>query len=293
MIKNLLLYGMCLSALAITACTNDQEVDGTGTVSLRVTDAPTDADNIAGVYITFDRVDYQQEGKWLEFAEFQGPRTINLLELTEGKTELLGDFKIAAGAYSQLRFHLDAAANGGHVSNANTYIEFSDGTQEPLFVPSGTQSGYKAKGEFIVPVNGKVNITADFDVRKSIVKAGATNKWILKPVIRLVVTDQAGTITGSLEGAKEETKYIVYAYANDTYAESESQVPAEGETQFPNAESSTEVHSDGAFTLAFLAPGTYDLIIAAYTNGSFEGIAGNIDNVTVSSLKTTEVNIKF
>jgi hypothetical protein len=291
--KRLFLCGLSMATFFMTACNQDQDVNGTGTLSLRIADAPTDAENIAGVYITFDRVEYMYDGKWYDFDNFQGPKTVNLLELTDGKTELLGDFVVNAGEYSNLRFHLDASTNGGDVSNSTTYIQFTDGSKEPLYVPSGTQSGYKSKGSFVVPVNGTVFITADFDVRKSVVMAGSTGKWLLKPVIRLVVTDQAGSITGTLTGINENEEYIVYAYANDTYTEEEAAEPLEGAIQFPNAVTSTRAHADGTFTLAFLAPGTYDLVVAAYANGEFVGGVGQINDVDVVEKQEQQVSLQF
>lgn len=292
--NRLFLSGLCVAVLfSFTTCNQDQDVNGTGTLSLRLTDAPTDAGNIAGVYITFDRVEYKHEGKWQNFDGFQGPRTINLLELTEGKTELLGDFVVDAGEYSDLRFHLDASANGGDLSNINTYIQFTDGSTAPLYVPSGTQSGYKSKGSFVVPVNGNVFITADFDVRKSVVKTGASDKWLLKPVIRLIVTDQAGTIAGTLEHVVEGNEYIVYAYADNTYVTAEAAEPAEGTTQFPNAETSAKLHADGTFTMPFLAPGTYDLVVAAYADGNFIEVIGTEQDILVTENQTNTIQLKF
>lgn len=294
MMKRLFLLGVVATTLTMTACNKDEdimEMDSTGTVKLNVTDAPTDADNVEGVYITFNRVEFKQNGEWQEFEGLTAPKTINLLALTEGKTELLGDFQVGAGEYSDVRFHLEAAENGGDAANASTYIAFTDGSTEPLYVPSGTQSGYKAKGEFTVPINGTVNLTADFDLRKSVVKAGNSDKWILKPVIRLVVADQAGSITGTIEGTEEDTSYLVYAYANGTFAEDEASIPAAGETQFPNAVSSTKLNADGTFTLAFLAPGTYDLVVAAYNNGEFLGVINGIDDVEVTAQQTTQSSL--
>ncbi|AHM58972.1 hypothetical protein D770_03525 [Flammeovirgaceae bacterium 311] len=288
---------MCVSTLAFTACNPDQDVNGTGTLSLRITDAPTDAGNIAGVYITVDHVEYRHNGKWHEFKSFQGPKTINLLELTEGKTELLGDFIVEAGEYSELRFVLDAASNGGKAdreTDLKTYIAFIDGTTAPLYVPSGTQSGYKAKGSFAVPMNGTVFITADFDVRKSVVQSGESGKWILKPVIRLVVNDQAGSIEGTLQNIREGEQYVAYAYANETYTEEEAKLPEEGQIQFPGAVSSTRVHADGSFNLAFLAPGKYDIIISAQdAEGNFLNVVANLDDVEVSSLQNSEIVLTF
>lgn len=294
MMKRLFLLGVVATTLTMTACNKEEdimEMDGTGTVKLNVTDAPTDADNIEGVYITFNRVEFKHDGKWQEFEGLTAPKTINLLELTEGKTELLGDFQIGAGEYSDVRFHLEAAENGGDVANANTYIAFTDGSTEPLYVPSGTQSGYKASGNFTVPINGTVNLTADFDLRKSVVKANNSDKWILKPVIRLVVADQAGSIAGTIEGLGDETEYIVYAYADGTYVEDEASIPAEEETQFPGAVSSTKLNADGTFTLAFLAPGAYDLVVVAYDNGEFIGVINGIDNVEVSAQQTSQTSL--
>src|SRR5690606_9860364 len=114
MMKRLFLLGVVATTLAMTACNKDEdimEMDATGTVKLNVTDAPTDADNIEGVYITFNRVEFKQNGEWQEFEGLTAPKTINLLELTEGKTELLGDFQIGAGEYSDVRFYMDAAEN--------------------------------------------------------------------------------------------------------------------------------------------------------------------------------------
>jgi hypothetical protein len=51
-------------------------------------------------------------------------------------------------------------------------------------------------------------VTADFDVRKSIVKAGASGKYILKPTIRLVVDNQAGCIKGDVTNAPEAAKVL-------------------------------------------------------------------------------------
>ncbi|EMR02440.1 DUF4382 domain-containing protein [Cesiribacter andamanensis] len=286
-----LLLSLCLAGLAMVSCTNDEPASGT--LSLRLTDAPTDAETIAGVYVTIEAVEYRYEDEWHSFEAFDGPKSLNLLDLTEGKTELLGDFEVPAGTYSELRFILNAATNGGSPASEATYIQFTNGTTEPLYVPSGTQSGYKAKGSFDVPVNGSVFITADFDVRKSVVQSGASGKWILKPVIRLVVNEQAGTIEGQVNGLQEGLQYVVYAYANDTYTDAEAALPSEGEPQFPNAVSSASVHVDGHFTLPFLAAGIYDLYVVAYQEGEFVEVADQLDNVEVKSLLTTPVRVDF
>ena len=288
-----LLLAATLFAGLFTACSDDSE--GNGHISLSLTDAPTDADNVQGVYITITGVEYQKEGQsWQPFEGFSGPNTLNLLDLTDGKTALLGDFNVEAGTYEGLRFKLDAATNGGNVDNEATYIEFTDGSKQALYVPSGTQSGYKAMGNFTVPVNGSVFITADFDVRKSVVEAGMSGKYLLKPTIRLVVNDQAGSIVGALSGAEANIDYVVFTYENGAYTEAEAAEPVEGESRFPGAISSAKVKEDGSFILPFLAPASYQLVVAAYQDGAFvETVLVNTEATEVKSTEETVVSLVF
>ncbi len=92
----------------------------------------------------------------------------------------------------------------------------------PLFVPSGAQSGYKGKGEFDITADAKIAVTADFDVHKSIVVAGKSGKYLLKPVIRLVVTELSGTINGTVVDVADYNtttdSLVVYTYENGAYS---------------------------------------------------------------------------
>lgn len=283
-----------LSGSMLIGCADENE-SGKGTLSLSITDAPTDAENVSGVYIAITGVEYRTQGNsWQPMEGFGDPYTVNLLELTEGKAELLGDFKIESGHYDGLRFKLDAAQNGGYLSNSATYIEFADGSQQPLYVPSGTQSGYKAKGDFVVPVNGTVAVTADFDVRKSVVEAGTSGKYLLKPTIRLVVNNQAGTISGAAHIGEEQGQYIVFVYEEGSWSEEEAAAPAEGESRFANAVSSARLREDGTFIIPFLAPAPYQLVVARFEDGEFMEVAYvHQEAVAVKSLQETNVKISF
>jgi hypothetical protein len=158
---------------------------GTGTLKLYLCDAPLDAENVTGVYITINEIQYHLDGQWITCEEFEGPQTYNLLELTGGNSTLLGELTLPAGHYTQIRFMLDISEKGSYQVNPGCYIEFADNSTEPLFAPSGGETGYKAIGQFEVPVNGTVEVTADFDVRKAVVVAGSS--YILKPTIKLIV----------------------------------------------------------------------------------------------------------
>jgi hypothetical protein len=119
--------------------------------------------------------------------EFAGNQTYNLLELTGGNSTLLGEFTLPAGNYTQIRFMLDIPEMGPPPASPGCYVEFTDNSTEPLFVPSGGETGYKAIGQFEVPVDGDAEVTADFDVRKAVVVAGSS--YILKPAIKLIVNE--------------------------------------------------------------------------------------------------------
>jgi len=276
-------------ALLITSCEkSDKQV---GTVGISITDAPIDASNVTGVNLTITGIQYHtSNGEWLTFKEFQNPVSVNILDLTNGISALLGNFEMEAGTYTQLRFMLDATEDGtSKQANPGCFIEFSDGTQEPLYVPSGSESGYKAVGAFTVPVNGNVEITADFDARKSIhVTSGQNKRYILKPTIRLAVNNQAGQIKGTVTNAATDTSIVIYAYAAGTYTTSEADTPVDETTaRFPNAVTSSIADESYNYCLSFLAPMNYDLVITTSVNGEYQSVIGMIEGITVESKKAS------
>jgi hypothetical protein len=190
-------------AASVPSCGSAQ-----GTLKLYLSDAPMDAENATGVYVTINEIQYhpqdsdeqlgdsdeqledsdeQLDGQWITCEGFEGPKTYDLLELTNGNSTLLGEFPLPAGNYTKIRFILDIPEMGSSPANPGCYIEFADNSTAPLFVPSGNETGYKAIGQFEVPANGAVAVTADFDVSEAVVVAGSS--YILKPTIKLIVND--------------------------------------------------------------------------------------------------------
>jgi len=284
-----------ISAVALTlffaSCTKET---GTGILKLSLTDSPVDAENVAGVYITINEIQVHNPAEgWVTLEGFEGPQEFDLLDLTRGETSLLGSFELEGGKYTQIRFMLNAPEfGGGKPVNPGCYIEFKDETTEPLFVPSGAQTGFKAVGAFTVPVNGTVEITADFDVRKSIVETGGmAHRYILRPVIRLVVENEAGSISGNVTNIPEDTGVVVYAYADGEYNDDEAADPEEDATRFPNAVSSDMVCELGKYHIAFLAEGTYDLVVTSLVDDEFGEVLGIIEDVEVESRKMTSQDI--
>ena len=264
---------------------------GTGTVNLSLTDAPVDASNVDGVYITVTGLEYNKSALtgdpgWTSFPDFVPmEEPVNLLALTGGVTELLGSFELTAGQYNQIRLTLEMAEE-------NCYIAFSDETTAPLSLPSNgaIDTEFKLVNAFTVPYGQTVNMIIDFDVRKGIVMNGTDYK--LKPALRLIVEDQAGKIVATVDNTSDYSDLAVFAYDTGTYTESEDDDPVivEG-SRFPNAVTSAVISSDGKYVLPYLAAGTYDLVVAGYNADEFGEVLGRLDDVTVENEKVETVTI--
>jgi len=190
--KKLLLVATVLAVLVVSGANCEQAPapgmePGTGILKLYLSDAPIDTENVTAVNITIQEIQYHLSGEWITCGEFVGPQMYDLLELTGGNITLLGEFTLPAGNYTQIRFMLDIPEMSQNPANPGCYIEFDGNSTEPLFVPSGGESGYKAVGQFTVPVNGTVEVTADFDVREAVHLAAS--HYILKPTIKLIVNE--------------------------------------------------------------------------------------------------------
>lgn len=314
--KFFITIGMLLLLIYIGCNNNPGNTGGSGTISLSLTDAPiADASDVEGVFITIESISYNLNDEWITASNFEGPQKFNLLELTGGSVAPLADTEISAGEVTQIRFMLSASEKGSATStDPGCYIaidpdgvtdgDATDDVIHELFVPSGGETGYKANGSFTVPTNGTVEITADFDVRKSVVYAGNINQgdgfYLLKPTIRLIVNNQAGKISGTFtdNSTDDYTNYTIFVYEAGEYSESELSPTNEQTPQFANAVSSimaSDSDQDGtldSYTLAFLAAGTYDLIVAGIGNDeTYEVVDQTHTAIVVTSETTTTENI--
>ena len=161
---------------------------------LRLTDAPID--NAAKVVITLLSVELIASGPDRSVLfEFTEPKVIDLLQLQGTQTiELLSNMEIDAGEYNEIRLVIDD-------SGMNSFIELSDGATHALKIPSGSTSGLKLKGSIVIPSNKPGKFTIDFDVRQSIVHAGKSSNYLLKPVLRIVDDSLVGHIRGTIDPA--------------------------------------------------------------------------------------------
>jgi len=190
-------------ALAMFAsCKKDESKNNdTARLEIRLTDAPDP--NVKEVWVDIKdikvHVNDSSENGWTRLTHFY-PGVYNLLDLTNGKDTLLVDSEIPAGKLSQIRLIL----------GDNNYIITKDGQKIFLTTPSAQESGLKLNLHQDVTGGLLYRLVLDFDAARSIVKAGSTGKYNLKPVIRVLSFVPSGGIVKGVV-APDSVKTTIYA----------------------------------------------------------------------------------
>jgi Domain of unknown function (DUF4382) len=197
-IKGLLLLTSAAATATLVACGGGGTSASTGTLQLAMTDSP--GCGYDHVYVTVTKIRVNQsatatdsDGGWQEIT-VASPQKIDLLSLTNGVLQELGSTPLPAGRYEQVRLVLSSA------SLANSLILSGSNTEIALTTPSGQQSGYKLQAHFDVTGNQVADMVLDFDACKSIVRAGNSGNYNLKPVV--AVTER---LTTQIEGYVDPT----------------------------------------------------------------------------------------
>ena len=160
---------------------------GVGTLRVALTDSP--ACGYDAVNITIDKVRVHQsstaaesDGGWIDMPVTPS-RRINLLDLTNGVLDELGQVQLPAGHYTQMRLLL--AANNANGPLANSVVP-TGGTETALTTPSAQQSGLKLNLGIDVGANQIADVVLDFDACKSVVRRGNSGQFNLKPVVAAI-----------------------------------------------------------------------------------------------------------
>jgi len=248
-----------IGGLFLAGCSNNSTNPRFGTMNVRMTDDPGNFDHvnlvITQVSTRMEDADTtgtdSTEGGWVVLKN--SAATYDLIALQNGVFATIGTGALPAGHYTQIRLKLGAGS---------TVVV--DGVTYPLTVPSGRQSGLKLVGNFDVPAGGTIDVALDFDASRSIHQTGA-GQYMLKPVIKILSTRVAGSITGHIAPAGQPA--TIYAF------------------QSPDTLGSARAGADGSFTLAVLSPGVYEVAVrpdSAYRDTS-------LTNVSVVAGQTTNV----
>jgi hypothetical protein len=243
-----------------------------GSLRLAMTDAPQCGYD--HVYVTVSAIKVNQSGAagdadagWHTITLPTLPKRIDLLGLSNGLLEELGQTALPAGTYTQMRLMLIDNANQAPYANA---VVPTGKPEAALTTPSAQQSGLKVNVNMTVQEGQLADFVLDFDACKSVVVAGNSGKYNLKPVITVLPrTTNAMSVDGYVSNATPGT--IVSVQLNGVIVRSTA--PAS---------------SGGFFAMPYLPQaGAHDLVISG------PDIATRVVTaVPVSSTSITHVSLQ-
>ncbi|WP_426321361.1 DUF4382 domain-containing protein [Pseudoduganella sp. R-43] len=249
------LLPLALTSLLLAACGGGgggdaPPVQTMGTLGVSITDAPACGFDAVNVTVNKVRVNTSAtasdtDSGWTDITLSPGKK-INLLNLTNGTLDALGQTSLAAGRYNQVRLVLDP--NTGNAT-ANSVVLSGTTTEISLDTPSAVQSGIKMNADFTVEAGQRYDLVMDFDACKSIVTKG-NGKYALKPVVKVIPTALNG-ISG----------FVATSTLSDGVTVSAQQNGAVVAATVPSA--------TGEFVLPRLPLGNYDVVITSNTHAAY------------------------
>ncbi len=190
-----------IAILIFGACSKNDKNSSTSSshLQVRLTDGP-DA-NAKEVWVDIQQIEIlMSDTSHPLILNNTHPGVYNLLAFSNGKDTLLADATIPPGTISQIRLIL----------GDNNFIITNDGEKIALKTPSGQESGLKVQIHQEVTGGILYRLTLDFDAGRSIVKAGNSGNYLLKPVLRIISLIPSG---GDIQGVvlPDSPRTFVYA----------------------------------------------------------------------------------
>lgn len=208
---------------------NSDDPIGKSILRISLTDSPG---NYEAVYVDIQEIRVnatnEDESGWVTLDNVNAG-VYDLVKLTNGIDTLLGENEIPAGKISQIRLIL---------GDQNSVVDGEDSVE--MKTPSAQQSGLKLKVNATLEAGLAYDILLDFDAARSVVKAGNSGKYILKPVIRTIVEQSSGSIKGVV--VPDSVVSAVFAIIGDDSL-------------------GTFTNDEGSFLIKGLEPNTYSLYV--------------------------------
>lgn len=133
-------------------------------------------------------------------ADSTGLLELDLVKLSNGQTDtLVREDRLPAGRYEWMQIYFDESAS---------YIRLeSDGATYPLLIPDG-ETGVRLGSAFTMPVNERVTLILDFNLRRSVIEVpgqsgpnGEPRRFELKPAIRVMNFSETGGVQGVVDAS--------------------------------------------------------------------------------------------
>lgn len=285
-------WGIILPVLVgmfVTSCqqsADDQMVQNekSGMLTVKITDAPFPSDLVEEANITIDMVTLKKSGlnmdenamepdstSMADTTRFmvlsEETQTINLLDLSNGITQVLTENEIPAGDYNEIRLHV-----------VNAGIKLKDGREFDMKVPSGNASGLKIKIKPTLQIAEGMygQVLIDFDVSRSFNAIGDDHSkngikgFHFKPVVRgvnLTVTSGISGIVSDTSGVNVQNALVYLFSGEDTIT---SALSAE----------------DGFYAIIGIPEGTYSI---ECTHADYDTLT--VETVDVVADQITEQNL--
>ena len=177
-----------LALILSLSCSKNEKSSNSGNAQLqiRLTDSPFP--NVKAVWIDVRQIEIIMNETGSPFIlDGAHPGMYNLMDFTNGRDTLLADASIPPGTISQIRLIL----------GDNNYLITNEDEKIALKTPSAQESGLKVQVHQSVSGGILYRLILDFDAGKSIVKAGNSGNYLLKPVLRILSLIPSG---GDIKG---------------------------------------------------------------------------------------------
>ncbi len=286
--------------------------NSTGTLNLSVADAPVDSAKMVLVQFTGVAVK-PKEGDAIELALSGDSQTcqnfldgidpaptptgevtvrcVDLLAFQGSQSaRLLQEEELEAGEYTWMRLDVDAERGV-----LDSIIVLDDGSEESLFIPSGSQTGLKLNSGFTIVAGAQHNFVIDFDLRKSVHNPQGFADYMLKPSLRLVDMGTSGSIVGTVaESLLTADGCTENAYAVYVYQGGDAVIGEQGSENAPATSADVSLNQDSgrwAYTAAFLPPGAYTVAFTCQAGDDSNAVAdNNIDFVASADSPATVIS---
>jgi hypothetical protein len=273
-------WGRALGALAVSlpmliaGCGGGSGSDN-GSMRVALTDAPSCG--FDAVNVTVQKVRIHQSASasdtdsgWSEIT-VSGNNRFDLLSLQNGVLAELGQTPLAPGKYQQMRLVLAANDTANPLANSVTP---TGGSETALNTPSALQSGLKMNVDLTIEANKMADLVIDFDACKSVVSAGNSGQYNLKPVLKVIPRFVSG-VQGFVDLTLANGSTLVTLQQNGVVVRS------------------TSPDSTGKFLLQPVAAGTYDLVLTApgHVTRVVTGVTVTADTVTAFNTAATQLTL--